>query len=64
MPPLRKVLQRAEAKLKSIGIEVQSKFTPFILLSNGGAMNNIEAGFDTINNHLKFQIYLTEIKSH
>ena len=57
MPPLRKVLQRAEAKLRSIGIEVQSKSTPFILLSNGGAMNNIEEGFNAINNHLKWQIY-------
>ena len=46
MPPLRKVLQRAEAKLRSIGIEIESKFSPFILLSNGGAMNNIEAGFE------------------
>ena len=44
MPPFKKVLQRAEARLRSGNLPLSTTPTQFVVISNGGVMNNIRKG--------------------
>ena len=42
MAPFKKILHRAEAKLKAANLDLSKDATKLIVLSNGGIMNNVE----------------------
>ena len=41
MPPFKKVLQRADSRLRAAGLSLSTGPTNFVVISNGGIMNNI-----------------------